>query len=1020
MRIKSLSLRNFRCFCGSTTIDFAADVIAVYGRNGVGKTAIFDALELALLGEIGRFAYCDNPSVFLSNVMEDQPLTVECDAEEGNAEVSFSPDGRSSFLGGGRWTQHRDFLYNSILSDRYLPARREVAPLRELFRASLLLSQYSMRAFVEASPEERSRVLSNLLGAAYLQRCVEKAMDVGDVASRRLDQTKAVADNLIRILTELNLEFEASVQGGVALRQQLNGQLESRESLDAAIESAGLTADVKEMVPTTADTIATAVATACNRAHEQVDQQGELLSELEGLLEGHEARLAQQQQLSERLARLRTQHDQLSAKETTLQQEIDGADMDLFELDIDLPGIRHEISALEQLPSLRTQLREFQTAISNALDSRAQHGEKLASLNQGIEDLNKQKDLLAIEVDNLESVVGAESEKLHRVEVLETLLPQHESDINEVQSLGDQLADLANKIRGGETRLEVMREEAAEARERLSSEEQKQLEFQTGLMARNALISRLQAYATDQTCPLCGHQHESVDGLLKAIEAQLQSVPGHVRQAAEKVERERKELHRIEGEIHINTTQVFNYRETSEFLSKKRSECLERIEIRTAEAGELGLQMEGHAQSVELDRIRKQLNCHQEQLLKMESEQNRAATALKGALLEVRQLEATIEKADLTLSSLKERCDAVQESIGKLGLPDQNQHDDVEIAINLEKCRKQAAEMQEQKDALESTLAKLRSEIKASRSLETSVEGEISETEEHLSRVLRDIEKLRSKSRALGFPNDPLKSEIENKRNYLTETTKHLHSAEIAAERYKWSGRTAELEQKADELRQEIEKAHAELATEENKASELVSAREQAEGWLLILRTALNRLVEQRIKAHQEEIGLLFKTMIPCPYHFDGIVLTQSSGALALSVKYRDQVGKAGEPKLYLSEAQANVLALSIFLSLACRQRWSRLETVLLDDPVQHLDDLDAVAFLDTLRSAVLGRYGGRKQVIVSTCDQNLYLLMIRKFRILDSEGLRFRGISLLENGTAAPRVVYDVGGPITQIANAG
>ena len=49
MRIKSVTLENFRCF-RETKLDLSADIVAIYGRNGVGKTAIFDAFEFALLG----------------------------------------------------------------------------------------------------------------------------------------------------------------------------------------------------------------------------------------------------------------------------------------------------------------------------------------------------------------------------------------------------------------------------------------------------------------------------------------------------------------------------------------------------------------------------------------------------------------------------------------------------------------------------------------------------------------------------------------------------------------------------------------------------------------------------------------------------------------------------------------------------------------------------------------------------------------------------------------------------------
>ena len=142
------------------------------------------------------------------------------------------------------------------------------------------------------------------------------------------------------------------------------------------------------------------------------------------------------------------------------------------------------------------------------------------------------------------------------------------------------------------------------------------------------------------------------------------------------------------------------------------------------------------------------------------------------------------------------------------------------------------------------------------------------------------------------------------------------------------------------------------------------------------------------------------------------MTLKREETGIRLGLRYRGQEKDAGEPRFFLSSAQANVLALSIFLSLAGKQNWSKLETILLDDPVQHLDDLDAVAFLDSLRAMALGGFGPKKQIIVSTCDKNLYLLMIRKFSLLEADGLHFTGISLLDKGFGGPEIIYDVGGP--------
>ena len=134
--------------------------------------------------------------------------------------------------------------------------------------------------------------------------------------------------------------------------------------------------------------------------------------------------------------------------------------------------------------------------------------------------------------------------------------------------------------------------------------------------------------------------------------------------------------------------------------------------------------------------------------------------------------------------------------------------------------------------------------------------------------------------------------------------------------------------------------------------------------------------IKKTLHLHQLEIERHFRAMIPSPHAFDQIEMQVRENRLELGIRYRNQSSDIGEPYLYLSNAQLNVLALSIFLSLGSKQTWSNVDSLLLDDPVQHLDDLDALSFLDTVRAVALGRFGQKRQIILSTCDRNLYGLM--------------------------------------------
>ena len=60
--------------------------------------------------------------------------------------------------------------------------------------------------------------------------------------------------------------------------------------------------------------------------------------------------------------------------------------------------------------------------------------------------------------------------------------------------------------------------------------------------------------------------------------------------------------------------------------------------------------------------------------------------------------------------------------------------------------------------------------------------------------------------------------------------------------------------------------------------------------------------------------------------------------------------GKVVSPAYIFSSAQNNVLAIAIFLSFALDSKWSKLETIFLDDPIQNMDDINIYAFTDLIK----------------------------------------------------------------------
>ena len=81
----------------------------------------------------------------------------------------------------------------------------------------------------------------------------------------------------------------------------------------------------------------------------------------------------------------------------------------------------------------------------------------------------------------------------------------------------------------------------------------------------------------------------------------------------------------------------------------------------------------------------------------------------------------------------------------------------------------------------------------------------------------------------------------------------------------------------------------------------------------------------------------------------------------------------------FFSDAQMNSLAITVFLAGTLRQRWSGFKTIIIDDPVQQMDEMYVCAFLDLIRGL-----SGQYQFIIFTCSRDFYLLALDKLNCLN------------------------------------
>lgn len=85
---------------------------------------------------------------------------------------------------------------------------------------------------------------------------------------------------------------------------------------------------------------------------------------------------------------------------------------------------------------------------------------------------------------------------------------------------------------------------------------------------------------------------------------------------------------------------------------------------------------------------------------------------------------------------------------------------------------------------------------------------------------------------------------------------------------------------------------------------------------------------------------------------------------------------KKSAPVLYLSSAQLNILSLSIFYARALQNTATDFKTIFMDDPVENLDDMNILSFIDLVRTITEQL---DMQIIMSTHDERFFNLLKRK-----------------------------------------
>jgi exonuclease SbcC len=289
--------------------------------------------------------------------------------------------------------------------------------------------------------------------------------------------------------------------------------------------------------------------------------------------------------------------------------------------------------------------------------------------------------------------------------------------------------------------------------------------------------------------------------------------------------------------------------------------------------------------------------------------------------------------------------------------------------------------------------------------------SQAAEAQAEASAKRAEMNALRQESIALRAQVSALRSQIGNFQNTVTQVTARLQEVGLppdANEEMLLSLNADESRVQAQFLALRDSATNLELAMDsattaaaltrllENiraKERDLAAARlirEKRQPWLEYFGKLLQLMSVQQAEAianFTKEYGprtSVIQRRLRSVYGFDEIEIQSHESTIDVRVKRN---GEELRPVDYFSQSQQQTLVLGIFLTASISQTWSGFSTVFMDDPVTHFDDLNTYAFLDLI-VGLLESDLGKRQFVISTCDEKMLKLARQKFRHLDGRAI--------------------------------
>ena len=372
----------------------------------------------------------------------------------------------------------------------------------------------------------------------------------------------------------------------------------------------------------------------------------------------------------------------------------------------------------------------------------------------------------------------------------------------------------------------------------------------------------------------------------------------------------------------------------------------------------------------------------EKQIQEAAGEVTQAARELETVMLEREAAKKSIRELQVEVRELSEKLEGASKGLARLSESSRNKG-----AVGLDSSDEIVRERKRLTEVEERSAQKLLQEEKeAIRTDEESVtvgEAALASSEEEESSLVRKIAKLGDGCREIeGMLTD---AKVEPGEDH-DAVLKHANEVvEKASTIERLIEDVAELELVIDAVttRAAYRRLQSRLAKRRTAKMALVSKRDVYVQWQKYFGKILELVAFEQDKAVSKftrDYGprtSVIQRRLRSVYGFDDVDIRSEGSKILVRVSRNSKLLR---PTDYFSQSQQQTLLLGLFFAASVSQTWSGLAPVFLDDPIAHFDDLNVFAFLDLIDGLLSDHGAGKRQFVLSTCDEKFLELAREKF----------------------------------------